>query len=74
MADARCVRRRVPVVVLAPIERMDHVGIVVDDLAAGERILLLVADRDVRVVNENGQPIRQLTIDPSRDYEGRGLG
>jgi hypothetical protein len=40
----------------------------------GQRILLLVADRDVRVVNENGEPIRQLTIDPSRDYQGRGLG
>jgi hypothetical protein len=74
MADARCVRRRVPVVVLARIERMEDVGIVVDDLAAGERILLLVADRDVRVVNENGEPIRQLTIDPSRDDQGRGPG
>jgi len=40
----------------------------------GEWILLLVADRDVRVVNEDGEPIRQLTIDPSRDYQGRGLG
>ena len=40
----------------------------------GERILLLVADPDVRVVNEDGEPIRQLTIDPSRDYQGRGLG
>jgi hypothetical protein len=53
---------------------MDHVGIVVDDLAAGERILLLVADRDVRVVNEDSEPIRELTIDPSRDDQGRGLG
>jgi len=40
----------------------------------GRTDLLLVADRDVRVVNEDGEPIRQLTIDPSRDYQGRGLG
>jgi hypothetical protein len=51
--------------------RLIHIGI--GRAHKGERILLLVADRDVRVVNENGEPIRQLTIDPSRDYQGRGL-
>jgi hypothetical protein len=33
-----------------------------------------LADRDVRVVSEDGGLIRQLTIDPSRDYQGLGLG
>ena len=52
--------------------RVIHIGI--GRAHKGERILLLVADRDVRVVNENGEPIRQLTIGPSRDYQGHGLG
>ena len=38
----------------------------------GQRVLLLVADRDVRVVTEDGELIRQLLIDPSRDYQRRG--
>jgi hypothetical protein len=40
----------------------------------GERVLLLVADRDVRVVRENGELIRQLTIDPARDYQRMSNG
>jgi hypothetical protein len=51
--------------------RLIHIGI--GRAHKGQRILLLVADRDVRVVNEDGEPIRQLTIDPSRDYQGRSL-
>jgi transposase InsO family protein len=38
----------------------------------GQRVLLLVADRDVRVVTEDGELIRHLTIDPTRDYQPRG--
>lgn len=34
--------------------------------------MLLVADRDVRIVNENGELLRHLTIDPTRDYQPRG--
>jgi transposase InsO family protein len=37
----------------------------------GQRVLLLVADRDVRVVTEDGELIRHLTIDPTRDYQRR---
>jgi len=51
--------------------RLIHIGI--GRAHKGQRILLLVADRDVRVVNENGELIRHLTIDPSRDYHGRGM-
>lgn len=52
--------------------RLIHIGI--GRAHKGQRILLLIADRDVRVVNEQGELIRHLTIDPSRDYQGRGLG
>jgi transposase InsO family protein len=37
----------------------------------GERIRLLVADAHVRVVREDGQLLRELTLDPSRDYQSR---
>ena len=35
----------------------------------GQKVVLLVADRDVRVVDPEGQLLRQLTFDPSRDYQ-----
>lgn len=38
----------------------------------GQRILMLVADRDVRIVNEDGELLRHLHIDPTRDYQPRG--
>jgi len=47
--------------------RLLHIG--VGRAHKGERVLLLVADRDVRVVSGDGELIRQLTIDPSRDYQ-----
>jgi len=37
-----------------------------------QRVVLLVADTDVRVVTEDGELIRHLTIDPTRDYQPRG--
>jgi hypothetical protein len=35
----------------------------------GQRVLVLVADRDVRVLTAEGELLRQLTRDPSRDYQ-----
>jgi hypothetical protein len=32
-------------------------------------VLVLVADLDVRVLAEDGQLLRALTLDPSRDYQ-----
>ncbi|HVE45804.1 MAG TPA: IS481 family transposase [Acidimicrobiales bacterium] len=49
--------------------RLLHIGI--GRAHTGERVLMLIADRDVRVVSENGELIRQLTIDPTRDYQRR---
>jgi transposase InsO family protein len=35
----------------------------------GRHIKLLVADRDIRVIDTNGQLIRELTLDPNRRYQ-----
>ena len=37
----------------------------------GQRVVLLVADTDVRVVNQDGELLRHLQIDPTRDYQPR---
>jgi transposase InsO family protein len=50
--------------------RLRHIGI--GRAHKGQRVLLLVADRDVRVISDQGELLRQLTIDPSRDYQRRG--
>jgi len=39
---------------------------------AGLRVLLLVAGLTVRIVTEDGELIRELTIDPTRSYQGLG--
>ena len=36
------------------------------------RVLMLVAGRDVRIVTEDGELIRELTIDPTKTYQGLG--
>jgi transposase InsO family protein len=38
----------------------------------GRAVTILVADLDVRVVDEHGEVIRQLTLDPSRNYQPLG--
>jgi transposase InsO family protein len=47
-----------------------HVG--VGRTHIGTRVLLLVADRDVRVITEDGELLQQLTIDPTKDYQRHG--
>ena len=37
----------------------------------GWRVVLFVADRDVRVVAEDGELLRTVRLDPSRDYQRR---
>jgi transposase InsO family protein len=39
---------------------------------AGTRVLMLVAGLDVRIVSEDGELLRKLTVDPSRTYQGLG--
>ena len=36
-----------------------------------KRVLILVADLDIRVIDENGVTLRHLELDPSVDYQGR---
>jgi transposase InsO family protein len=38
----------------------------------GRAVMILVADLDVRVVDEQGEVIRQLTLDPTRSYQPLG--
>ena len=47
--------------------RLHHVGL--GRAHCGTRVLVLVADLDVRVLTENGELLRQLTLDPTRDYQ-----
>jgi len=37
----------------------------------GKRVLVLVADLDIRVIDEDGVTLRHLELDPSVDYQGR---
>ena len=50
--------------------RLLHVGI--GRAHAGTRVLLLVNDLDVRVITDDGKVLRQLTIDPAKDYQPLG--
>ena len=48
--------------------RLHHIGI--GRAHKGRTIKLLIADRDIRILDPNtGELIRQLTLDPNRDYQ-----
>jgi transposase InsO family protein len=47
--------------------RLHHIGL--GRANKGRTVRLLVADRNVRVIDLNGELIRELTLDPSRDYQ-----
>ena len=47
--------------------RLHHIG--VGKRHSGTRVLLLVADLQIRILTEDGQLLRQLTLDPTRDYQ-----
>jgi transposase InsO family protein len=49
--------------------RLYHIGL--GRRHAGTRVLVLVADLDVRVMTEEGELLRELTLDASRDYQRR---
>jgi transposase InsO family protein len=52
--------------------RLHHIGI--GRTHAGTRVLVLVHDLDIRIINAaTGELIRQLTLDPTRDYQPRGV-
>ena len=52
--------------------RLHHIG--VGRTHAGTRVLMLIQDLNIRIINAaTGELIRQLTLDPTRDYQPRGL-
>ena len=55
------------VVTLRYDSRLRHIGL--GARHRGKPIVLFVADRDVRIVTENGELLRQLVLDPTRDYQ-----
>jgi hypothetical protein len=47
--------------------RLHHIG--VGRRYAGTRILVLAHDLDIRVLTKDGELIRELVLNPSRDYQ-----
>lgn len=47
--------------------RLHHIG--VGRRFAGQRVILLVQDLNVRVITEDGELLRELVLDLSRDYQ-----
>jgi transposase InsO family protein len=47
--------------------RLHHIGL--GRCHAGERVLVLAHDQHIRVLTEHGTLIRELTLDPTRDYQ-----
>jgi len=58
------------VITLRHRSRLHHIGI--GRAYAGTRVLVLVADLQVRVITEDGELLRRLRLDASRDYQARG--
>jgi transposase InsO family protein len=50
--------------------RLHHIG--VGHAHKGKRVILLVNGLDVRVVSHDGELLRHLTLDPTRDYQPQG--
>jgi transposase InsO family protein len=55
------------VVTLRHRSKLHHIGI--GRAHKGRRVLLLVCDLDIRVIAEDGELLRRLTLDPSVDYQ-----
>ena len=47
--------------------RLHHIGL--GARHRGKAIVLFVADRDVRIVDADGELLRELVLDPTRDYQ-----
>jgi hypothetical protein len=50
--------------------RLHHIG--VGHAHKGKRVIMLVDGLDVRVLSEDGELLRHLTLDPSKDYQPQG--
>jgi transposase InsO family protein len=50
--------------------KLHHIGM--GRALNGTRVILLVAGRQIRVLDEQGELLRELVLDPRRDYQPRG--
>lgn len=50
--------------------KLHHIG--VGHAHKGKRVTMLVKGLDVRVISEDGELLRRLSLDPSRDYQPQG--
>jgi transposase InsO family protein len=50
--------------------RLHHLGI--GRAHTGKRVIMLIDGLDVRVLSEDGEVLRHLTLDPTRDYQPQG--
>jgi hypothetical protein len=50
--------------------RLHHIG--VGHAHKGKRVTLLVQGLEVRVISQDGELLRHLTLDPERDYQPQG--
>jgi transposase InsO family protein len=51
--------------------KLHHIGLGVAHV--GKEVLLLVDGLDIRVITRHGELLRRLTLDPSKDYQPRGV-
>jgi transposase InsO family protein len=49
--------------------RLHHIGL--GRRHAGQTVAVLIAGRDIRVLNDTGELIRELVLDPTRDYQAQ---
>jgi transposase InsO family protein len=50
--------------------KMHHIGL--GKAFTGQRVTMLIVDLQIRVITDQGELIRQLTLDPSKDYQPSG--
>lgn len=60
---------RAGLVTLRHNSRLHHIGL--GRRHAGTRVLLLIADLDIHILTQDGEPLRHLTLDPTRNYQPR---
>ena len=51
----------------AYLSRLHHIGL--GSAYRGQRVTVLIANKDIRVITAEGELIRSLTLDPTRDYQ-----
>jgi transposase InsO family protein len=52
--------------------RLHHIGM--GARFKRQPVILLIADRDIRIITPDGELLRHLTLDPARDYQPQTLG